>query len=85
MPLAQLFGPWALTAAVAANGAPPVEAVVAVGDGPPAAAVLSAATSAGAQQRALVRAVRKSARQWLGVAVPRELEVDADTLSHPAR
>jgi len=85
MPLAELFGPWALAEAAKEAGAPAIEAVVAVGDCAPAAAVLTAATSAGAQLRALVKAARQSVRQWLGVAVPRELNVDADTLSHPAR
>jgi len=85
MPLAELFGPWALATAAAEQGAPPIEAVVAVGDCKPAAAVLTAATSAGAQLRALVAAARTRVQQWLGVAVQRELNVDADTLSHPAR
>ena len=49
------------------------------------ATVLSAGTSGGAQLRSLVKAVRGGVRQWLGVAVPRELNVDADTLSRPAR
>ena len=61
-----------------------VLAVVAVGDCAPAARVLSAATSAGAQLRALVLSARTSVQQWLGVAVPRELNTTADTLSHPA-
>ena len=50
-----------------------------------AAAVLSAATSAGAQLRSLAGAVRGRVQQWLGLAVPRELNVDANTCSHPAQ
>ena len=37
------------------------------------------------QLRSLVLAARSRVRQWLGVAVPRELNVAADSLSHPAR
>ena len=59
------------------------DAVVAVGDCAPAARVLTAATSAGAQLRALVVRARVAVQQWLGVAVPRELNTTADTLSHP--
>ena len=112
MPLAELFGAWAMASAVR-EVAPdlPVDAVVAVGDCAPAARVLSAATSAGAQLRALVLRARGAqqlggsgagvgggdgaqappprlapgVRQWLGVAVPRELNQTADTLSHPAQ
>ena len=84
MPLAELFGAWAVEQAVRLSGVE-VSAVVAIGDCAPAAAVLSAATSAGAQLRALAIASRRDVRQWLGVAVPRELNVDADILSHPAR
>ena len=83
MPLAELFGPWALAAAVSEQLH--VDAVISVVDCAPAAAVLSAATSCGAQLRSLVGAARGDIRQWLAAAVPRELNVDADTLSHPAR
>ena len=34
--------------------------------------------------RSLVRDARSTAQQWLGVAVPREANSDADRLSHPA-
>ena len=47
--------------------------------------MLSAATSAGAQLRALAVALRERTRQWLGVAVKREFNTHADTLSHPRR
>ena len=100
MPLAELFGPWALASAVReASPGLEVRAVVAVGDCAPAARVLSAATSAGAQLRALVTRAREplwldgsdgerrcaaGVQQWLGVAVPREWNQTADSLSHPA-
>ena len=83
MPAAELFGCWAMVAEVAAEL--PVQAVIAVGDCAPAAGVLTAATSSGGQMRHLVLAARRTAKQWLGVAVPRELNVDADVLSHPSR
>ena len=35
--------------------------------------------------RSLVVAARAEARQWLAATVPRELNCDPDTLSHPAR
>ena len=83
MPLAEALVPCALAEAVAREVA--VHAVIAVVDCAPAAAVLSAATSAGAQLRSLVLAARRMVSQWLGVAIPREWNVDADILSHPAR
>ena len=51
----------------------------------PAAAVLTSATSGGAQLRSLVVAARGEIRHWLAAAVPREWNCDADTLSHPLR
>jgi hypothetical protein len=62
-----------------------VSAVISVVDCAPAASVLSAATSGGAQLRSLVLAARLECTQWLAAAVPRELNQDADTLSHPSR
>ena len=94
MPLAELFGPYALMCAVvdALRGdltqtttSDGVGAVISVVDCAPAASVLSAATSGGAQLRSLVLAVRSECTQWLAAAVPRELNQDADTLSHPSR
>ena len=94
MPLAELFGPYALMCAVAdarrgdltqTTTSDGVGAVISVVDCAPAASVLSAATSGGAQLRSLVLAVRSECTQWLAAAVPRELNQDADTLSHPSR
>ena len=94
MPLAELFGPYALMSAVAdalrggearASASDEIVAVISVVDCAPAASVLSAATSGGAQLRSLVLAARLECTQWLAAAVPRELNQDADTLSHPNR
>lgn len=83
MPAAELFGMYAVAAAVAkARGRRP-EAVIAIGDCGPAIGALNAASSGNAQMRTLVRAARGLSTQWLAVHVPRELNLDADLLSHP--
>ena len=61
------------------------EAVIAVGDSAAAAGALNAATSSVPQMSRLTRATRLTLQQWLGVAVPREWNVDADRLSHPSQ
>ena len=58
-------------------------AVIAVGDCDPAARALDAASSSTPQMDHLLAAARRRVRQWLGVAVPREWNRDADRLSHP--
>ena len=85
MPAAELFGCWAVAHAAARAVGGPTTAVISVGDCEPAANTLNAASSGVAQMRAVLSGARGLTRQWLGVAVPRELNVDADTLSHPAR
>jgi len=82
MPAAELFTTWAV--AEAAARAKPFTAVIAVGDCDPAADALDAASSATPQMGALLACARERAKQWLGVSVPREWNVDADRLSHPA-
>ena len=82
MPAAELFTAWAV--AEAAASAKPFTAVVAVGDCDPAADALDAASSATPQMNALLACARERAKQWLGVSVPREWNLDADRLSHPA-
>ena len=82
MPAAELFATWAV--AEAAASAKPFTAVIAVGDCDPAADALDAASSATPQMSALLAHARESAKQWLGVSVPREWNLDADRLSHPA-
>ena len=79
---AELFATWAV--AEAAASAKPFTAVIAVGDCDPAADALDAASSATPQMSALLARARGSAKQWLGVSVPREWNLDADRLSHPA-
>ena len=92
MPAAELFGSVAIASAVAqhlsqlgrfdAVGGEP-RAVYAVTDCSPAACAINAATSGTPQMRSLLRITCHSAPFWLGVAVPRELNIDADRLSHP--
>ena len=82
MPAAELFASWALAEAVARRNG--VNAVIAVGDCAPAAAALNAATSPVPQMAELLRGTRRLAMQWLGVAIPREWNRDADRLSHPS-
>eukprot|EP00965_Chrysotila_dentata_P128898 4261691-Pleurochrysis_carterae.AAC.1 len=83
MPAAELFGCWAVAAAVAAASNEAPRAVIAIGDCDPAAAALDAATSPRAQMRSVLRGARGLCAQWLGVSVPREANGDADRLSHP--
>ena len=83
MPAAELFGSIAVTAAVAAARSGDPTAVIAVGDCAPAAGALNSATSGNPQMRTLLREAFGSL--WLGVAVPRASNSDADRLSHPAR
>jgi hypothetical protein len=82
MPAAELFGAVAVAAAVAAAHGVAAEAVIAIGDCDPACAALNAASSANPQMRQLLAA--GSGSLWLAVSVPREANVDADRLSHPA-
>ena len=81
MPAAELYGTLALAAAV--QGLAPFQAVVAVTDCDPAARVVNSASSASPVMQHLVLAARRTASQWLGVHVRRELNQDADRLSHP--
>ena len=83
MPAAELFGSIAVAEAVSeARGIRPT-AVYAVGDCDPAAYALNAAASGNAQIRCLLKPARDLTSQWLAVSVPREMNVDADRLSHP--
>ena len=82
MPAAEAFGARAVAAAVnRVNLAP--RAVVAVTDCKPAGAVLGGATSPNAQMRSVARVGAGLTKLWLGVHVMRELNLDADRLSHP--
>ena len=83
MPAAELFT--TLAVAAAAAQLKPHTAVIAVGDCDPAARALDAASSGTPQMDALLVAARRRVKQWLGVAIPREWNLDADRLSHPAQ
>ena len=83
MPAAELFGIIAVADAVASARGRSATAITAIGDCAPAAAALNAATSPTAQMRSILREAGQLTTLWLGVAVPRELNVDADRLSHP--
>ena len=87
MPAAELFTSWALAEAAFDAGAPrhATSAVVAVGDCQPAAGALNRASSPVGLIRSILAHARASIQQWLGVQVPRELNLDADVLSHPSR
>ena len=84
MPAAELFGSIAVPEAVAAaQGTAPV-AVTAIGDCDPAVGAINANSSGNPQMRALLSGARSLTPQWLAVSVPREANLDADRLSHPA-
>jgi len=84
MPAAETFGQWAVAEAHAAATGKRPSAVTAVGDCDPAAAALNAGASGRPQMRRLVRGARALCPHWLAVSVSRDLNLDADRLSHPA-
>ena len=57
--------------------------IISISDCKPATYVLNAATSGEPTMRDIVCESRRFSRYWLGVAVPREANPDADMLSHP--
>ena len=81
MPAAETFAACALVSAV--RRLTRVRAVVAVVDCQPAARVLCGAITPNAQMRRVAELTLESASPWLGVHVVRELNLDADRLSHP--
>jgi hypothetical protein len=85
MPAAELFGAVAIPRAAAAALEADLMAVYAIGDCDPACFALNAAGSACRQMNQIISHARVSCTQWLAVTVPREANVDADILSHPAR
>ena len=84
MPCAEAFGGWAVALAVAANTRLEVSAVIAVGDCEPAAGAYNKSSSSRPQMNAILLAMRGLTTQWLGVAVRRDFNLDADRLSHPS-
>lgn len=86
MPTAEVFGAYALAAAVWAElGAGSFPAVVSVTDCGPAAKATSSSYSRSAQIRLLIERMRSLTPHWLGVHVPRAWNTDADRLSHPSQ
>lgn len=77
----ELFGATAFAVAVAAAHSSTVSLVTAVGDSDAACGVLNTAAS-GNPQMHILHGIGAELL-WLGVSVPRELNVDADRLSHP--
>lgn len=85
LPAAEVFGSVATAAAVqVAASEHVITSVVGVGDCAPAAAALSRLYSKSAQIRHMLAESRAVAQSWMGVAVPREWNTDADRLSHPS-
>ena len=82
----ELFGATAMADAVASHLGSPIgdiiDSITAVGDSDSAAGVLNAATTGNRQMRTILHL--GPAPLWLGVSVARELNTDADRLSHPA-
>ena len=78
---------WACAEAALEAGAPldGTSSIVSKGDCLLACSALNRATSATSQMRALLQQARAQHLYWLGVQVPRELNLDADVLSHPSR
>jgi hypothetical protein len=87
MPAAELFTSWACAETAIAAGVARSDAtdIVAISDCQPACGALNRASSPVAQLQILLTHARALASQWLGVHVPRELNLDADVLSHPSR
>ena len=85
MPAAELFTCWAVVEAVREATTATLRAVVGVGDCRPAAGAMDRETSRSAPMRPLLREIHAGDEQWLPVWVRRELNTDADELSHPSR
>lgn len=85
MPAAETLAAVALATAVARELKLSLCSVVAIGDCAPAARALSAMYSPSPQIRHILEGAYLVSTRWLGVSVPRELNTDADILSHPSR
>ena len=82
MPAAELFAAMAMEELVHAEVL--VQVAFDIIDCKPAATAITAATSASAQLRVLLRRLGAQRSQRLAVHVPRELNTDPDQLSHPS-
>ena len=81
----ELFGAWAIPAAVCASQGCRPRALIAIGDSDNAACGLNSATSGKPHMRELLRLARVVCAQILAVSLPRRLNSDPDALSHPER
>lgn len=82
MPAAELFGSMVVPTAAREAGMPG-HTVIAIGDCQPIDHAIAAERSRNAQIQAELRSGLPKWDQWLSVSVPRELNMDADRLSHP--
>lgn len=85
MPAAETFAAIALASSASSILGGNPSSVIAIGDCAPAAAALSALYSAAPQIRYLTGVAASISTRWLGVAVSREVNTMADTLSHPSK
>ena len=84
IPAAELFTAWAVADAVAEAVGEQPHGVAAIVDSESAALALAKASSGEPAMHHILVQARRASTVWLGVAVPREANVDADRLSHPA-
>lgn len=84
-PVAEAAGGWLLCAAAGEHhpAPPPCAGIISIGDCQPAVFVTRRGTASHPSMRDVAVEQRKVCLQWLGVHVPRELNLDADRLSHP--
>ena len=82
MPAGELFVPWAIAATLVDAGLR-IDRAIAVMDCRPATLSLSSAKSKSALMRHILGHARAEFEQWLGVHVSRDVNTDADLLSHP--
>ena len=83
MPAAETFGTMAMPEAVRVAGVE-FRHVAAVGDCDPVEAGVTKGSSSRPQINRMHQRMRRTTTSWLATSVPRELNLDADLLSHPA-
>ena len=81
---AELFGMWAIPAAVAHHLGRSPSAVTAIGDCQPAVLTIRRSSGRNAQMAAVLEGAPDVAPRWLAVHVRRTANLDGDVLSHPA-
>jgi hypothetical protein len=82
MPAAELFGSIAVLLAVERERGDTASSIIFIGDCDPANQAINAGSSKTPQMRELLSAIRQ--RYRLAVSIPREINLDADRLSHPS-